>query len=355
MKKRVIIGAGQCGMKLAYDYFFNFKSNKDEMYALSTSSEDSVGIPKSSVLQIAKEGSGKKFSRGLKIWEENYTRLEKALNDVYDSDVIYFASTGGGSGSSSIKTVSEILLNQNNRIFLVLVMPFGYETLPFKPNTLRSVSILYDNNLVDKMSILLFDNNRLSKMFSEFETQSPGKTITVSNLEKMNRYIIERTSLILDMNSKYHREDKFTPFTIDEIEHESVVFSKGFIGVCTTKVDEKLSIKFDYGKLKEAKNIIIAKVSKLGDSDYTLQQNSGNFLSNVKSISRRAKNARVMYGIIRSDEIDDGTYIIIANNLDVIPQLEKMKTKVESNVQEFRKKEARGKTLSGSEKRMFDI
>jgi hypothetical protein len=357
-RNRIILGAGQCGMKLAHDYYTKFPNSSNELVALSTSTEDSVGIPKMSLVQVANEGSGKKFSSGSKIWEDNFRILQKEFDDVESTDIIYFTSAGGGSGSSSVRYVADIVLEQGkgNRIFLVMVLPFGYESLPFKPNTLRSVSALQDTGYVDRMSILLFDNDRLSRQYFDVEQVDYETTINTTNLEKINDHIVESTSLVLDLINVYHDPSKFSPFTIDEIEHESVIFSNGFIGVDSKVFDGKsVSVRFDYGTIASAKNVIIAKSIRLGESDYILRQNAGNFLEKVKRISRRAKNARIMYGIVRTDKIDDATYIIIANNLDISKYIDKVKNKVGENVEGFLTKESRGKLLTGKERNLFDI
>ena len=357
MRKRIVLGAGQCGMKLAHNYYHEFKNADYELLALSTSTEDSVGIPKTSLIQVATEGSGKRFSSGSSIWDRNKEKLDRLFEGVIDTDIIYFTSAGGGSGSSSIPYVAEqtLRLGQNNRIFLVLVLPFGYEALPFKPNALRSLSSLQAEGLLDKMSILLFDNDKLSKQYFDIERSNPDKPVNLTNLEKINQHIISSTSMVLDLIRVYHDPNKFSPFTIDEIEHDSVIFSNGFIGVDSRKFDGAVTVKFDYGKLTDAKNVIIAKAVGLGESQYTMDQTTGIFLENVRKISRRAKNARIMYGMIRTDKIDSGTYIIIGNNLDVVKYVSKIKSKIELNVQEYLRHESREKLLTRSESRFLDI
>jgi len=357
-RKRIILGAGQCGMKLAHDYYIKFSSKGNELIALSTSSEDSIGMPKMSIVQIATEGSGKKFTTGSSIWQENIGRLLREFADIEDTDIIYFTSTAGGSGSSSVKYIADILLepDKGNRIFLVMVLPFGYETLPFKPNTLRSISTLQDGGYIERMSILLFDNDILSKQYFDIEAIDPYLTVNTTNLEKINEHIVNSTSLVLDLINVYHDPSKFSLFTIDEVEHESVIFSNGFIGVDSKIFEGKsVPIKFNYGSISSAKNVIIAKSIRLGESNLVIKNNAGNFLEKVKKISSRAKNARIMYGIIRTNKIDDGTYIIIANNLDVNKYIAKVKEKVVTNVEGFLAKESKEKVLTTREKNLFDI
>jgi hypothetical protein len=353
-RKRIILGAGQCGMKLADKYFHTYKE-AEGIVNLSTSVEDSVGI-KSGLVQVSKAGSGKKFSRGSEIWQENKTTIKKELSRVRDMDVIYFTSAGGGSGSSSLRYVSDILLQNNNRVFIVLVLPFGYENLPYKPNALQSLSRLQDGGYTDKVSILLFDNDKLGKQYVDIEYTDDGKEIKRPNMEKINDHIIETTSVVLDLVEKYHIDDKYSPFSIDALEHESVVFSNGFIGVDFRKYEDKPeNVKFEYGKIKDCKNVIVAKSVDLKTSDYAIDNSTTLFLDVVKKISRKAKNARVMSGIIRTNKIDDGTYIIIGNNLDISKYIEKTKEKVGESIENYRATEDRGRVLDEDEYEVFDV
>jgi hypothetical protein len=356
MKKRIILGAGQCGMKLAHLYFKTFQKKDSELVALSTSTEDSVSIPKANLIQIATEGSGKKFSNGSLIWENNFSILLRGIENIKESDIIYFASAGGGSGSSSIKYVIDILMeaSKNNRVFLVMVLPFKYEQLPFKPNALQSINALQTLGYSSRISVMLFNNDYLSTLYTDIKKEGTSSI----NLEKINEHIISSVSLVLDLISEYHDQRKFSPFTIDELEHESVVFSNGFIGVESIVFEgeeEVIDIKFEYGKLSDAKNIIVAKAVDPRDSDYMINQSIGSFMEKIKVVSRKAKSARIMYGIIRTDKIGDGTYIIIANNLDVTKYMDKIKNKIKSNVKDFLKEDSTDKILSNREQHIFDI
>jgi hypothetical protein len=353
-RKRAIIGAGQCGMKLANEFIRTYKSN-DEIYNLSTSVEDSVGIPSKRLIQVSTGGSGKKFSNGSKIWEESIPSLKKQLNNIFDKDVIYFTSAGGGSGSSSIRYITDILLENNNRIFLVLILPFGYEALPFKPNTLQTLSRLQDDKLLNKISVMLFDNDKLSKKFSDVEVYD-DKEVLIPNLEKINNYILKSTSITLDLVNLYHVDGNYSPFTIDALEHDSVIFSKGFIGIDFASYKKgAISPKFDYGKISDCKNVILAKAIRLKESDYIIDQQSGEFMDAVKKLSRKAKNARVMYGIMRTNDIDHGTFIIIGNNLDITKYITKIKNKVGVTIENYRREDEREKVLQDDEVENYDI
>lgn len=355
MKKRLVIGAGQCGMKLAHKFYTEYRAKSDtELLAFSTSTEDSVGIPNKSIVQVSTEGSGKKYTRGVDIWKASSYAIDRALRPYREGDVLYFVSAGGGSGSSSIRYITDQLLRQKNRILLVMILPFGYESLPFKPNALQALSSLQAAGLIDRVSVMLFDNDKLAKQYIEVEELDDEKSVTYANLEKINDHIAQTTSFVLDMIENYHDPNKSSPFTIDELEHESVVFSNGYIGVDVRK-EKPSSVKFDYGKLSDAKNIIVAKAVGTKTSDYLVQQSTGRFLDVVKKISRKAKNARMMYGIIRTDKIEDGTYIVIANNLDVNTYATKIKEKVTDSIEHFREKSEREDVLDSKETKLFDI
>jgi hypothetical protein len=356
MAKRIILGAGQCGMKLASEFFHTYNKTADSLINLSTSSEDSVNIPKTGLVQVAREGSGKKFSHGESLWRNNQSVLNTKLATVRGADVIYFASAGGGSGSSSIRYVSDILLKNDNRIFLVLVLPFDYENLPYKPNALQTLSRLQDDGYTSMMSVLLFDNEQLAKRYVDVEVVDGEREIKRPNLEQINNHIISTTSIVLDLVRRYHIQNKYTPFSIDELEHESVVFSKGFIGVDFKNYDDgPANVKFDYGKISDCKNVVLAKAVRLKETDYLIDQSTGRFLDVVRKLSKKAKNARVMSGIIRTNEIDDGTFVVIGNNLDVAKYINKTKTRVGANIEQFRQQSEREKIFNSEEASVYDI
>lgn len=355
MKKRLVIGAGQCGMKLAHKFYKDYRTKSDtQLLAFSTSTEDSVGIPKGSLVQVSNEGSGKKYTRGVDIWKSSTYDIDRALRPYREGDVLYFVSAGGGSGSSSIRYITDQLLRQKNRILLVMVLPFGYESLPFKPNALQALNSLQGAGLIDRVSVMLFDNDKLAKQYVEIEELDDERSVTYANLDMINTHIVETTSFVLDMIDDYHDPKESSPFTIDELEHESVIFSSGYIGVDVRK-EKPAAVKFDYGKISDAKNVIIAKAVSTKVSDYLVQQGTGSFLDTVKKISRKAKNARMMYGIIRTNKIEDGTYVIIANNLDVNKYTDKIKVKVADNIEHFREKSTRENVLNSNEAKLFDI
>lgn len=355
MTKRLIIGAGQCGMKLAHKFYTQYtEKSKADLVAFSTSSEDSIGIPNQHLVQVSKEGSGKKYTRGSDIWRDHADSIERALRSYKETEVVYFMSAGGGSGSSSVPYILDELIQRRNKIILVMILPFGYETLPFKPNALQALNTLQSQNYLDKVSVLLFDNDKLSKLYTDVEDMGDEKVRNYANIDKINCHITRTTSLMLDMIRKYHDPTKASPFTIDELEHESVIFSHGYIGVDICK-DNPALVKFDYGKISDAKNIIVAKAMSTRITDYLVDQNVGNFLDVVKRISRKAKNARIMYGIIRTDKIENGTYIVIGNNLDISKYTTKIKAKVGENIEKFRQRDIRNSVLDDDETRMFDV
>ena len=352
-RKRVIIGVGQCGMKLASEYFNNFQKTSNAILNFSTSVEDSTNVIRSGLVQVFKDGSGKRYSSGENIWRNNLGLLESSLNSVRDSDIIYFTSAGGGSGSSSIKFVTDILLKNRNRVILVLVLPFDYEMLPYKPNAIRVLSLLQDEKYYDKISILLFDNDKLSKEY--YITEKDEKTFP--DINKINKYIVTTVNIMVDLVDEYHYVNKYTPFSIDRLEHESVVFSKGFMGIDFIKYEnsENNTVKFDYGSLSDCKNVIVAKVIGLKETDYIVNQNVGKFMDSVKSISKKAKNARIISGIIRTDKIENSTYIIIGNNLDITKYVERIKSKVSYRIENFKREDEKARVLQENEISIYDV
>ena len=355
--RRVIIGAGQCGTKLATDYFNSYTKTSNALINFSTSVEDSASLPKSGLFQVYRFGSGKKFSNGDFIWRDNLNVINSALSDVKGCEVVYFTSSGGGSGSSSIKYISDILIKNNNKVLLVIVLPFDYENLPYKPNTLQALSKMQNEGLFDKLSILVFDNEKLSKKYFSYDKEiENGSNVLIPDIKSINKHIVTTTNIVLDLIESYHTKGKYTPFSIDKLEHDSVVFSKGVLGVDVQKPsDEEISIKFDYGSISDCKNLILAKVIRNKESDYIVDQNVGSFLEDAKKFSRKAKNARVIYGIIRTDDIENGSYVAIGNNLDISKYINKIKNKTSLIVERFREHHDIDTILNNEESVKYDV
>ena len=311
---KTVIGVGQTGSRLANQY----SNKKDLVLTFNTDHRDSVGINKAHDKLITNGGAGQNYASGLKIWASNRDELEKYLEPVENQDVVYFVSGGGGSGSSSVVTFLNILMKQNNRILLVVALPFIKESIPATANATRLLNRVseFSNN----MSVYVVSNDDIAKKV--------GKS-----MEKINKEIINKTRMITDI-PYIHNESKFTPYAIDEGDHRSVAYSGGFINLSYDDPEEEYYVtekiknpKFSYGKLQEANNILITKLvhSKFSDKD-TMKE--GDALIDVSlKLGSVAKGARVIHGIVRTDSKNSPKYVIIASGLNIDKVFNKLKAK----------------------------
>lgn len=343
MSYKTIIGVGQTGTRLAQQ----FSKKRDVLLTFNTDHRDSAGVSSKADHLVVEGGAGQNYSRGLKIWSDNREKLEQYLEPVWDQDVVYFTAAGGGSGSSSVITFLNILMQQNNRVLLVLVLPFIKESIPATSNAVRVMNRVaeFSNN----MSVLIFSNDDLAKDVGE------------DSYTKINNLIIEKTRLITDL-PYMHDENSFTPFAIDDGDHRSVAYSGGFMNVSYTNLEEFMSDKgpvlpkFSYGKIRDASNVLITKVLPTRMNQKETMFEGDKLLQVAKKIGSSAKSARVLHGIIRSND-NIPPYVTFATGLSIDRVFEKMKTKATDSALRFNEKThtKEGKKLERSEDRLLDI
>lgn len=340
---KTVIGVGQTGTRLAQ----TFATKRDTLLTFNTDHRDSEGIDSKADHLVVEGGAGKNYSRGLKIWSDNREKLEQYLEPVWDQDIIYFTAAGGGSGSSSVITFLNILLQQDNRVLLVLILPFIKESIPATSNAVRVMNRVaeFSNN----MSVLIFSNDTLAKETLE------------DSFIKINNLIIEKTRLITDL-PYMHNEKSFTPFAIDEGDHKSVAYSGGFMNVSYTDLEEfiiekgPILPKFSYGNIKQASNVLITKTVPTRLKNNKTMEEGDKLLQVAKKIGSVAKSARILHGIIRSDE-EIPRYITFATGLSIDKVFEKMKEKATDSALRYSEKTHTKETkkLERSEDRILDI
>ena len=342
MKHKTVIGVGQTGTRLAQ----LFAKRNDTLLTFNTDHRDSAGIDSRADHLVVEGGAGQSYTKGLKIWSDNRDKLQKYLEPVWGQEVIYFTAAGGGSGSSSVITFLNILMQQDNKILLVLVLPFIKESIPATSNSVRVMNRIteFSNN----MSVLILSNDEIAKEVGD-------------SYSRINEFAVEKTRMITDLTD-IHDERSFTPFAIDEGDHTSVAYSGGFMNVSYTNLEENFdesgpSIpKFSYGKIKDASNILITKVLPTKMKQNRAMEEGDRLLSVVKKVGGSAKSARILHGIVRSDE-NLPPYITLATGLDIDRLFDKMKEKATDSALRFNEKTHTKETrkLERSEDKLLDI
>jgi len=299
----ITIGSGNVGMLLATKF-------DEKSLLLSTAHQDTINFKKFKVNTFSDEGAAKRFNTGIEIWEQNFSKLESILSHIKNDKVIIFSSLGGGSGSSSLNPISKILLNQNNKILIISVLPYKKEMNPSLANSVQAVNNL--TPLMSNVSVMILDNERLKKIFED-------------DWVAINKYIIHKTDYIINLIEK-HSTDDYSPVTIDQSELESVVFGGGFLDYSDTFLEES-NPKFEYGSLdKNIKNCLLAMyIDTSIVEDEILQKYHSIFTQISSKIAGRVSNSRFISGIIRGElkttnsleGIKDRAYIIVASGLNV--------------------------------------
>lgn len=337
-----VLGIGNTGMSLAT----KFDNNP---VLLSTAHQDSINYKKYNVHTFTEDGAGKRFGSGLKIWNKNENRLKSVFENYVNENVVLFSSLGGGSGSSSIAIISKMLIEQGNKVLVIGILPHRKEVNPPLANAVQSLNSLIP--IIENVSVLLFDNQKLLKKFE-------------NNWVKVNEHIIKRAKYVTNLIEEFSL-DGYSPMTIDRSEHASVVFSGGFLDV-TDDFLEKGNPKFDYGKLDaQTKNVLIAMFVDKGASQKKVDEYH-TILTNVSNkLSTRAKNARLIPGILRGvvhwmdgDDLLDRAYVTIASGMNVdgyMKEIEKMRDDAMERASNYSTKNKVEKVVSKKETNVLDI
>lgn len=342
--KKVVIGAGQCGTRLAS----KFAIEQDKLITFNTDSRDVGGENLENDHVIVEGGAGQNYSKGLKIWAQHKDQIYDYLKDIEDEYVVYFISGGGGSGSSSVITILNILLENNNKVLLVVALPFLKESIPATSNATRLLSRV--NEFSNNMSVLLMSNDDVSKI------------IGGNSFDKINDEIIRRTRIVTDVIN-LHDDSYFTPFAVDEGDHASVAFSGGFINVSFDNIIEEVdgekkirTPKFSYGNIREATNVLLVKNIPT-NRNHTEAMNEGDLVVEAAmKLGNSSKGARTLYGVIRTDK-NVSEYTTFVSGIGIDKVFNKLRSKATDSAIQYTEKvkTKTKKKLDRSEDRTLDI
>ena len=340
-----ILGCGNTGAKLATMF-------DEDALLLSTAKEDTNNFTGKNIVTFSQNGATKRFTTGLKIWNENYDKLKETLSDIRDTKVIMFAALGGGSGSSSLCPISEILLEQGNKVLIVGILPYKKEINPPLSNSVQAINNLMP--IIADVSVVIFDNNKLLKDYE-------------NDWNRVNSYIVKRVDYMINLLDKYNT-DGYSPLTLDKSELESVVFGGGFIDVSEDFLEERMP-RFTYGRLdKTTKNCLtVMFVDNKVTSEKKLHEYIYTLTVVLQRVAGRAPNSRMIPGILRAainytnaedDKVKDRAYLCIASGLNIekyFISMEKLKN-VAVGKAEIYSEEYKGKSvLKKKERNILDI
>lgn len=341
-----VIGTGNTGSVLASMFDIN-------AILFSTAEQDTNNFSKEmNVISFSMSGASKRFMTGVDIWKENFDKLSDSLSSIRNDKVIIFSALGGGSGSSSLQPISKILVNNGCKVLIIGVLPFKKENNPPLANAVQCVNSLLP--LIDKVSLMIFDNEKLIKEFD-------------SNWRNLNLYIVKRVDYIINLLRKYNSES-YSPVTLDQSELDSVIFGGGFVDFSDSFIEDELP-KFEYGILdKETKNCLMAMVVDDSIENTKEIDKYHTYLTNVMNkYGSRIPNSRLIPGIIRAKvkktnssnpSITDRCYFTIASGLSIdkyMKKIEKIRDKAIEKAMAFSSREKTGKILDNKSNKILDI
>lgn len=340
-----VIGSGNTGAKLALMF-------DDNALLFSTAHQDSNNYIGKNIITISDKGASKRFTTGIRIWEENYEKLKESLTHIVNEDVIIFSSGGGGSGSSSLRPMSEILIENNNRILIVLILPYKKEVNPPLANSVQTINSLMP--ILSDVSVILFNNDTLVKDYE-------------NDWNAINSFIIKRVDYIVNLLSKYNT-DGYSPLTLDQSELESVVFGGGFLDISETFLEDSLP-KFNYCRLdKTTKNCLsVMFVNDDVKSKDKMHEYQNIFTGVLMKLGGRASNSRIIPGILRAEinysnaedeKINDRAYVTIASGLNIdryLRKIEKVRDLAMKKAEVFSEKIKGNKIIKGKQNKVLDI
>lgn len=331
--KRLIMGCGQTGSRLTE----MFRKVEDDILTFSTAAEDAVGLTNN--VELETEGSGRNYNLGIKIWARHKEDIEKALDPYQDTRIVFFTALGGGSGSSSIKPILDILLRQHNKVLIAGILPFLSEAIPATANAVRSMQRLIEYQ--DRCSVMLFSNEDIGKF-------------TERNYKTINNHIIGSIRCVVNLNSELSDPSLYTPLSVDQLEADSIAYAGGFVNVSFSNLEEE-NIKFiSYGNISEAKNVLVARsiYSKIKNAEVDAEATK--LVEIIKKISGRAKKARILHGIIRNN-YDSILYVTIAAGVGIGKLIDKYKTKAIERVTSYREEEKHEDIITRDEAKFLNV
>jgi len=339
-----VIGTGNTGMLLATMF-------DENPLLISTAHQDTINFKNYTVNTFSSEGAGKNFRLGTDIWEKNTSKLNQIFETIHNDRVVIFSSLGGGSGSSSLAPISKLLIEQNNKVLIIAILPYKKEVNPPLANSIQAISSLIP--LLPEISVMLFDNDRLRKMFD-------------NNWNMLNGYIIHKVDYLINLLSK-HSADEYSPVTLDQSELDSVVFGGGFVDYSDTFIEEA-SPKFEYGSLdKTTKNCLMAMFIDMSIGDMEkISEYQTLFTQMSSKIATRVSNSRFISGIIRSEimssnsaeGVEDRAYIIIASGLNIEKYFKKISRIRDIAVQKasvYMEEQKSSKLINSKENKILNI
>jgi hypothetical protein len=251
-----IIGLGQCGNRLAKTFSEEFEAPCCFLN-LATIDYAQSGFPKSAILAIDENGTGRDPEVGERLAQEHKPQilkfLERQFPELDKGDrVLVCVGLGGGSGSGLLSLVLSWLFSKKSEVLLVATLPQDSESLPAKPNALSSLNTIIKKYLKPKKLTLLVVDNQFA--LERYGTEDDDIDEDSGNYWfKVNRGIVKslvRYRNLTDMEQYLNAVEISSGIgSFDERELIRVLFYKGGI----IDIRELVCNKLDLDLISSAK------------------------------------------------------------------------------------------------------
>lgn len=256
MKNRIgFIAVGQAGGNIG-----NLLEKKGfSVLYLNTSKED-LEVTKGKFKYHISNGNGcnKDRKKAKQLVIEDFENIYNEIQDKIKADIIYIVfASGGGSGSGASPMLSDLLVNQGNKVGLVTIIPSKDESVKAHLNSYECFKeideidglcgcFILDNEGKNKMAI----NNDFVNLFTSFVTIPDRHKDTRGNIDKSE--IIETLSApgmaVIVSGDDDSVISKFDDNVFADMEDDEVVkyITASLSGKLTIKdIEKKVGVPFD--------------------------------------------------------------------------------------------------------------
>ena len=184
-----VIGVGQAGSRIAEV----FHTSGYDVGVINTSAQDLEFIGVSPNQKLLLEGSlggtGKDLDLGREIFLENVGEISSFVDNIVDGNhMVYLAvSGGGGTGSSSVDTMVQMLFNTGMPVGVIYVLPKATEDAKSKRNSIETLSRLAKmtaENMVS--SLVVVDNARIEQIYANLSQSKFWETANSAIVEPLH-------------------------------------------------------------------------------------------------------------------------------------------------------------------------
>jgi cell division GTPase FtsZ len=165
-----VVGVGQAGSRIAQE----LGKMGYPAYAINTSKQDleyiDVPMERKLLLEGSLGGTGKDLDLGREIFLENYDIVQDFVDGVVDgNDMLYLClSGGGGTGSSSVDTMVEIMTGTGAPVGVIYVLPKETDDAQAKKNALETLSRLAGMSQENTIAnLIVVDNAKIEQIYAD--------------------------------------------------------------------------------------------------------------------------------------------------------------------------------------------